>query len=82
MNADIRKNPYPRYPLLIRAGFLKPSVVPKVSIKMYEANIMANLDSLMRELKDDTYLPKPLRRKFIPKGGGKFRPLGIPTVVS
>lgn len=54
--------------------------IDKVSIKMYEANLKENLDSLMRELKTDTYQPKPLRRQFIPKGGGKLRPLGIPSV--
>jgi RNA-directed DNA polymerase len=54
--------------------------IDKVSIGMYEANLTANLDSLMRELKTDAYQPKPLRRKLIPKGGGKFRPLGIPSV--
>jgi group II intron reverse transcriptase/maturase len=31
-------------------------------------------------LKDGSYQPIPLRRKFLPKGPGKFRPLGIPAV--
>lgn len=54
--------------------------IDKVSIKMYEANINDNLLSLMRELKKGTYQPKPLRRVHIPKGNGKTRPLGIPTI--
>ncbi len=54
--------------------------IDRVSIKMFEANLEENLDSLMRDLKDGSFEPKPLRRHFIDKGGGKLRPLGIPVV--
>ncbi|MCP4750947.1 MAG: group II intron reverse transcriptase/maturase, partial [Proteobacteria bacterium] len=54
--------------------------VDKVSIKMFEANLAPNLDSLMRKLKSGTFVPRPLRRVNVPKGGGKSRPLGIPIV--
>jgi group II intron reverse transcriptase/maturase len=54
--------------------------IDRVSIQMFEANLEENLDSLMRALKDGSFEPKPLRRKFIDKGGGKLRPLGIPAV--
>ena len=57
--------------------------VDKVSIDMFEANLEQNLLALMRELKTrGTFQPKPARRAYIDKGGGKFRPLGIPTVCS
>jgi RNA-directed DNA polymerase len=54
--------------------------IDKVSIKMYESNLPENLVSLMRDLKQGTYMPVPLRRVHIPKGKGKTRPLGIPGV--
>ena len=54
--------------------------IDKVSVTMFEANLDANLERLMRELKDGTFQPRPARRVYIPKGDGKFRPLGIPAV--
>ena len=56
--------------------------IDKVSVQMFEQNVDANLNKLMRELKDGTFRPVPLRRVHIPKGPGstKTRPLGIPTV--
>jgi len=54
--------------------------VDKVSLKMFEANLAHNLLALERDLKSDSFQPLPLRRKFLDKGAGKLRPLGIPAV--
>jgi group II intron reverse transcriptase/maturase len=54
--------------------------IDKQSIQMFEANLEQNLEALMCALKTGTYDPLPLKRVNIPKGNGKFRPLGIPVV--
>jgi group II intron reverse transcriptase/maturase len=56
--------------------------VDKVSIRMFEKNLMANLESLMRDLKTGAFRPLPARRVYISKDAKKtkFRPLGIPAV--
>lgn len=73
-------------PELVRAAFHAvkrnrgAAGIDKVSIQMFAANLEANLQSVMRDLKDGSFQPKPLRRQFIDKGNGKLRPLGIPAV--
>jgi RNA-directed DNA polymerase len=54
--------------------------VDKVSLRMYESNLDENLQALMVSLKRGSFQPLPARRKYIDKGGGKLRPLGIPAV--
>lgn len=73
-------------PALLRSAFQAvqrnrgASGIDKVSIHMFAANLEANLDSILRDLKDGSFDPMPSRRQFIDKGNGKLRPLGIPAV--
>jgi len=54
--------------------------VDGVTVKEYGANLYENLKNLMARLKSWRYRPQPVRRVYIPKRGGKKRPLGIPAV--
>jgi RNA-directed DNA polymerase len=55
--------------------------IDRVSIALYEGQLLQNLVALQRRLKDGTYQSLPLRRVHIPKGNtGETRPLGIPAV--
>jgi group II intron reverse transcriptase/maturase len=54
--------------------------IDKVSIHMFHANLEQNLLALMRDLKDGSFRPYPLRRVLIPKNEKEVRPLGIPAV--
>ncbi len=46
----------------------------------YGDNLEANLQSLLDRAKSGSYRAPPVRRTYIPKGDGKFRPIGIPTL--
>lgn len=46
----------------------------------FEEDLGENLDSLTKELKSQSFDPKPVRRTYIPKGDDEERPLGIPTI--
>ena len=50
------------------------------SIAEFEEHLSANLYKLWNRLASGTYFPPPVRRVEIPKGDGRTRPLGIPTV--
>ena len=56
------------------------SGVDGVSFQEYEKNLNANLSDLEQRLKSKSYRARLVRRKYIPKGNGKLRPLGIPTL--
>ena len=47
--------------------------------EQYEVNLEANLLELLDRIKSGRYKAPAIRRVYIPKGGGKLRPLGIPT---
>ena len=50
------------------------------SVKRFAARAEMYLKELSIALERGTYRPMAVRRVEIPKGGGKFRPLGIPVV--
>jgi len=54
--------------------------VDGVKVEEYEANLTENIKDLVERLRNWSYRPKPARRVYIPKGGGKLRALGIVSV--
>ena len=56
------------------------SGVDRVTFQDYEKNLEGNLTDLVGRLKRKAYRAKLVRRKYIPKGNGKLRPLGIPAL--
>ena len=54
--------------------------IDRMSIERFDAQAGNYLDELHHTLKMGQYRPQPVKRLEIPKGGGKTRPLGIPTV--
>jgi len=50
------------------------------SIAEFEADLKGNLYRIWNRMSSGSYFPSPVRRVDIPKGDGRMRPLGIPTV--
>ena len=58
----------------------KASGIDRVSVEKYGSGLEENIRDLVKRLKTKSYRPKPARRTYIPKAGGKVRPLDIPAV--
>lgn len=48
--------------------------------QQYGLDLEANLQDLSNRLKRGAYRAKPVRRAYIPKAGGRLRPLGVPAL--
>jgi group II intron reverse transcriptase/maturase len=47
--------------------------------KTIDGMSLERIDHLIESMKNESYQPKPVRRTYIAKANGGFRPLGIPT---
>ncbi|MGA1560495.1 MAG: group II intron reverse transcriptase/maturase [bacterium] len=54
--------------------------IDQVTLQEFETDLKGNLYKIWNRLSSGTYFPPPLRRVEIPKGNGKTRVLGIPSV--
>ena len=54
--------------------------VDHVDVEEYEQHLDSNLTRLSKQIEEENYEPKPVRRCWIEKPGGGERPLGIPAV--
>jgi RNA-directed DNA polymerase len=54
--------------------------VDRIDARMYEEHLIGNIEQLVEQIKGKTYRTKLVLRKYIPKLGGKLRPLGIPAI--
>lgn len=54
--------------------------IDNISISDFNKKYKVYMRELYRQFKEDRYNPKPVLRVFIPKGDGRERPLGIPTI--
>ena len=55
--------------------------VDGMSVKNLKRYLDEHRQELIEQIHQGSYQPKPVRGKEIPKGGGKYRLLGIPTVI-
>jgi RNA-directed DNA polymerase len=53
--------------------------VDRISAREYEQDLEGNIKRLVERLKRGSYRAKLVKRRYIPKGDGRKRPLGIPA---
>ena len=56
------------------------SGIDRESLEEFESDLGENVRKLVKELREKSYTPRPVKRVEIPKGNGKVRELGIPSV--
>jgi RNA-directed DNA polymerase len=56
------------------------SGVDGVTWQSYQENLNDNVHTLVERLKAKSYRARLVKRQYIPKGGGKLRPLGLPVL--
>ena len=56
------------------------SGIDEVTWQDYKSNLNDNIKGLVDRLKGNRYRAKLVKRQYIPKGKGKMRPLGLPTL--
>jgi RNA-directed DNA polymerase len=64
---------------------LKRKAAPEidgVTHAAYSEDLEGNLAELEKRLKEGRYRATPVKRRWIPKSGGKLRPLGIPVLAA
>ena len=54
--------------------------VDRIDATAYEENLIGNIKQLAEQVKQGLYRAKLILRRYIPKMGGKLRPLGIPAI--
>jgi len=55
--------------------------IDRVTIERFTEHSRKYLEELENDIKLGKYVPKAVKRVYIPKGQGKMRPLGIPCVI-
>ena len=61
--------------------YAKPgNMIPGSDGKTIDGMSIERIGHLIAALKDESYMPTPARRVYIPKKNGKKRPLGIPSI--
>jgi group II intron reverse transcriptase/maturase len=90
---DAARKFYGLYDLICREGWLrlacayvaqnagsKTAGCDGLCMSDFEADLEGNLAKLREALRSETFEACPVRRVYIPKANGKYRPLGIPTI--